>query len=74
MLFNGVESVFNLRDVVYVMEDDAVGVDDVVDSSRSAYRDSGDAVPQEDKFGRGEWCMSQSEICFRTCGGWCHCR
>ena len=46
MLFNGVEGVFNLRDVVYVVEDNTVGIDDVVDSPLSTNRDSGDAVPQ----------------------------
>ena len=51
MLFNGVEGAFNLRDVVYVVEDNTVGIDDVVDSTISANRDSGDGVPQQDKFG-----------------------
>ena len=61
MLFDGIKCIFNLRDVVYVMEDDTVCVDDVVYSTCSANGDSGNAVSEEDKFGSDKWSLCHKE-------------
>ena len=46
MLLNGVDGVLYLGNIVYIVEDDAVGFDYVVNSPLATNRDGCDAVPK----------------------------